>query len=78
MILFVLYHKLFTGKAIAAWSSEMLSTLFFGGVNLFGIGILGEYVARIYDEMKNRPVYIVDRITESTSAANAQQQSSQP
>jgi polyisoprenyl-phosphate glycosyltransferase len=76
MILFVLYQKIFTGKAIASWSSEMLSTLFFGGVNLFGIGVLGEYVARIYDEMKNRPVYIVDRITDSTSAANAQQPSS--
>ena len=78
LVLFVLYHKIFTGKAVTAWSSQMLSILFFSGVNLFGIGVLGEYVARIYDELKARPAYIVDRINESASAANAQPQSSRP
>ncbi len=63
VMLFVLYHKLITGKAVTAWSSQMLSTLFFGGINLFGLGVIGEYVARVYDELKARPVYVVDRIT---------------
>ncbi len=62
VILFVLYHKLVTGKAVTAWASQMLSTLFFGGINLLGIGIIGEYVARIYDELKRRPPYVIDRI----------------
>jgi hypothetical protein len=42
----------------------MLSTLFFGGINLLGIGIIGEYVARIYDQLKGRPEYVVDRASE--------------
>jgi dolichol-phosphate mannosyltransferase len=56
---FVLYHKLFTGLALPAWASQMVTISFFGGINIFGIGILGEYVARIYDELKGRPLYIV-------------------
>jgi dolichol-phosphate mannosyltransferase len=56
---FVLYHKLFTHLAVPAWASQMVAISFFGGINIFGIGILGEYVARIYDEMKGRPLYVV-------------------
>jgi dolichol-phosphate mannosyltransferase len=62
---FVLYHKCVSGKAVTAWASQMLSILFFGGINLLGIGIIGEYVARIYDELKGRPLYIVDRIVQA-------------
>ena len=63
LILFVLYHKIFTGMTMTAWASQMISTLFFGGINLFGIGVIGEYVARIYDELKDRPEYVIDRVT---------------
>jgi len=48
---------------VTAWASQMLSTLLFGGVNLLGIGVVGEYVARIYDQMKGRPEYIVERVS---------------
>jgi dolichol-phosphate mannosyltransferase len=37
----------------------MVTISFFGGINIFGIGILGEYIARIYDELKGRPLYVV-------------------
>ena len=34
--------------------------MFFSGLNMIGIGVLGEYVGRIFDEVKNRPMYLVD------------------
>ena len=76
--LFVLYHKIITGKAVTAWSSQMLSTLFFGGINLLGISIIGEYVARIYDELKARPAYLIDRITSSGATSEAEAVSRRP
>ncbi len=60
---FALYHKLVTGRAVTAWASQLITMSFFGGVNLTGIGVIGEYVARIYDEVKGRPIYVIDRIT---------------
>ncbi|MFZ5451699.1 MAG: glycosyltransferase family 2 protein [Thermodesulfobacteriota bacterium] len=65
LALFVLYHKFLTHRSVATWASEMLSILFFGGINLFGLGIIGEYIARIYDELKARPRYVIDHITQS-------------
>lgn len=61
VILFALYHRLFTGRAVVAWASQLVTTSFLGGINLLGIGLIGEYIARIYDEVKGRPIYIVDR-----------------
>ncbi len=61
LILFALYHKLVTGLAVTAWASQLISISFFGGINLIGIALLGEYIARIYDEVKQRPLYICAR-----------------
>lgn len=46
-------------SVIRGWTSLFVGILFLGGVQLICIGILGEYLARIYDEVKNRPTYIV-------------------
>ncbi len=51
--------KLFTALAIEGWSSYMVTITFFGGVQLLFLGVLGEYVGRIYDEVKRRPVWVV-------------------
>ncbi|MBN1334607.1 MAG: glycosyltransferase family 2 protein [Deltaproteobacteria bacterium] len=58
---FTLYHKLFTGLAIPGWTSIITTACFFGGLNALGIGILGEYVLRIWDQVRARPAWVVDR-----------------
>lgn len=58
-ILDVLYQKFIAGTAILGWSSPLISTLFIGGVELVMLGIIGEYLGRIYDEVKRRPYYVV-------------------
>ena len=60
---YALYHKLISGLAVTAWASNLITVTFFGGLNLFGIGIIGEYISRIYNEVRDRPKYIIDRIT---------------
>jgi len=65
VILWAFHDKLVSGRAAPAWASEVVTVSFLGGLNLLGIGLLGEYIARIYDEVKQRPVYIIDRMTES-------------
>ncbi|MGD0584248.1 MAG: glycosyltransferase family 2 protein [Oryzomonas sp.] len=58
-LLVVIYQKLFTSTTITGWASMMAVTLFFNGVVLMMLGIIGEYIGRIYDEAKGRPLYVV-------------------
>jgi dolichol-phosphate mannosyltransferase len=46
-------------KQISGFTTEIVCILFFGGVQLISVGILGEYIGRIYEEVKQRPLYIV-------------------
>jgi dolichol-phosphate mannosyltransferase len=55
-------EKLTVGFEIRGWASTVVIMLFLGGVQLLTIGIIGEYISRIYDEVKQRPLYIVDRV----------------
>ena len=58
-ILVVLYFRLFTDTSLPGFASLASIVLFLGGVQLLSIGIIGEYVGRVYDETKRRPAYIV-------------------
>jgi len=55
---FIVEHYTF-GADVPGWATLAVSTMFFSGVQLLSIGILGEYVGRIFDEVKQRPVYLV-------------------
>lgn len=59
MIVLVLIARLFFGLGIVGWASTMTAVLFIGGIQLITLGIIGEYLARIYDEVKNRPEYVI-------------------
>ncbi len=58
---FSLFCRLFTDMAIPGWTSMVLVGSFFGAVNALGISMLGAYVARIYDQVRGRPMYLVQR-----------------
>lgn len=57
--IFIAVRTIMFGIDVPGYSSLMVTVLFFGGVQLISIGIIGEYIGRIYDEVKNRPIYIV-------------------
>lgn len=57
--LYVVYEKLFTNLAILGWASTIVSILFVGGMILMTLGVIGEYISRIYEEVKKRPLYVI-------------------
>jgi dolichol-phosphate mannosyltransferase len=61
-ILWTIYLKLFTSATITGWSSLMVAVLFIGGIQLLALGLIGEYIARIGDDVKSRPLYTVKEI----------------
>ena len=62
VIAWVLYIRFFTTNAVPGWASTALPIYFIGGVQIFSIGIVGEYVGKIYLEAKNRPRYFIEKV----------------
>lgn len=58
---YYIFIKIIDPSITPGLSSTVLFITFFSGLNLLGLGVLGEYVGRIYDEVKNRPNYIIDK-----------------
>ena len=57
--LFLAVLKIVRGIDVPGYASLMVAVLFFGGVQLISLGIIGEYLARMYNEVKGRPLYLV-------------------
>jgi glycosyltransferase involved in cell wall biosynthesis len=59
LIIYSLISYFFLEGYVRGWASQMISMLFIGGIQLIGIGIIGEYIARIGANVRQRPVYVV-------------------
>ena len=59
MILLVIVRKLVFGDPVDGWASTVCIIMFIGGIQLFCMGIMGQYIAKIYMESKKRPHYII-------------------
>ncbi len=59
MIVFVIVRKLIFGDPVSGWASQVCIMLLIGGVQFFCTGILGQYLAKTYMEVKRRPIYLV-------------------
>lgn len=58
-IIFVIVRAILFGDPVAGWPSLICIILLLGGVQLFSLGIVGEYVSKMYLEVKNRPIYVI-------------------
>lgn len=61
-IVFIICKTLFVGEPVQGFPTLMCTILFMGGCQLIAIGIIGEYIGKIYNETKNRPNYLVDTL----------------
>ena len=59
LILLIIWKTLVFGEPVAGYPSTMCVLFFIGGLQLFSIGILGQYLSKAYLEVKRRPIYIV-------------------
>lgn len=65
----IIISTLFHGNAVPGYPSLVALIAFMGGIQLIGIGVLGEYLGRTYREVKQRPIYVVRRVTDATATA---------
>jgi polyisoprenyl-phosphate glycosyltransferase len=60
MVVWVVWVKFFNSQAVPGWASSVIPIYFLGGIQLLSIGVLGEYIAKLYFEAKRRPRYFID------------------
>ena len=69
-IFYALVMRLLTSAWVEGWTTLLITVLFIGGVQLISIGIIGEYIGRIYEESKNRPLYLIQEYIGSNKSDN--------
>ncbi len=65
-LVYVLIVKVFTNKAVPGWTSVTAAVLLLGGAQLVFLGILGQYVGRMYDDVKQRPLFLIAEDTQES------------
>lgn len=75
-LLVVLYQRVFTDTTVPGWTSLIVISLLFHGITLILLGILGEYIGRIYEEAKGRPLYVVAETINTDDAPRPQREPS--
>jgi len=70
LILYTLYARFILKQYEPGWPSLMITIIFLGGIQLLGIGMIGEYISRINDNVKNRPLYLVGETNIEPDASN--------
>lgn len=61
MLIFIVVRKLIFGDPVQGWTSTICVIIFIGGIQLFCMGIMGQYIGKTYMESKKRPIYIVSK-----------------
>lgn len=74
---FIILQTLIFGRDIPGYASLLVAILFFGSIQMISVGVLGEYIARLFIEVKRRPIYVVDEVIgkESTSQPSSSKSS---
>lgn len=62
LLIFYSFYRTMIGQTVPGWASTTIIILFLGSIQLISIGIIGEYLGRVYEEVKRRPLYIVDSV----------------
>ena len=65
---YALFSWLFVGRTPQGWTSLLITVIFLGGIQLLVLGVLGEYLGRIHEQVRDRPLFVVDSVVRGASA----------
>ncbi len=71
-MVYIIIDRIVNGTDVSGWATIVSLILFLGGITLISLGLLGEYIGRIYNEVKHRPIYIVDEIIKKKEVENSE------
>ena len=69
LLLYALYSWLFVGRTPQGWASLLITVVFLGGLQLLMLGLMGEYLGRIHEQVRGRPMFLVESVVRSDDAS---------